>query len=118
MKKKVVIIGGGFAGSTAARKLENDFKVTLIDLKDYFEFTPSVLRTLVEPQHVEKIQVRHVQYLEKTQIIQEHVKDISTTEVHTASQVYPYDYLIIASGSRYESPIKEADMVIAGRSKE
>ncbi len=116
--KNAVIIGGGFAGALAAELLEKDFNVTLIDLKDYFEFTPSVLRTLVEPQHAEKIQVRHLQYLKKTQIVQGHVIDIDEKEVYTASQVFPYDYLVIASGSRYESPIKEAEMVIAGRSKE
>ena len=35
--KKVLIIGGGFAGSIITKKLENKFDVTLIDSKDYFE---------------------------------------------------------------------------------
>jgi NADH dehydrogenase FAD-containing subunit len=34
-----------------AKALEGSFRVTLIDNKDYFEFTPSVLRTIVEPKH-------------------------------------------------------------------
>ena len=47
--KNVVIIGGGFAGSVCAKKLEQDFKVTLVDTEDYFEFTPSILRLAVSP---------------------------------------------------------------------
>ena len=31
--KKIVIIGGGFAGSYCAKNLEKDFDVTLIDTK-------------------------------------------------------------------------------------
>ena len=38
-EKTVVIIGGGFAGSVAAKKLESKFNVILIDKKKYFEFT-------------------------------------------------------------------------------
>ena len=61
--KKVVIIGGGFAGSTVAKKLQNYFDVTLIDGEDYFEFTPGVLRVIVKPKHFAKIQVPHKEYL-------------------------------------------------------
>ena len=40
VRKNVVIIGGGFAGTLCARELEHYFNVTLIDRKEYFEFTP------------------------------------------------------------------------------
>ena len=33
--KKIVIIGGGFAGSHIARNLEDKFEVILIDSKNY-----------------------------------------------------------------------------------
>jgi NADH dehydrogenase FAD-containing subunit len=49
--KQVIIIGGGFAGSTAARLLQKDFSVTLIDQKYYFEYTPGVLRIIQEQNH-------------------------------------------------------------------
>jgi hypothetical protein len=39
-KKKLVIVGGGYAGTYAAVKLQNHFDTTLIDTKSYFEFTP------------------------------------------------------------------------------
>jgi hypothetical protein len=49
MTKKVVIIGGGFAGSTIAKILSQNksLDITLIDTKEYFEHTPSVLREVV-----------------------------------------------------------------------
>lgn len=54
-KKKVVIIGGSFAGRRARRLLKPHFEVTLIDEKEYFEFTPSTLRCMVEPKHNKKV---------------------------------------------------------------
>lgn len=62
-KQHVVIVGGGFAGRTALRELRSEFEVTLIETKEYFEYTPSILRCLVEPDHARKIvlpQPRHI----------------------------------------------------------
>lgn len=58
----VVVIGGGFAGRRAVRVLLNQGKgttCTVVDEKGYFEFVPSNLRCLVEPQHAEKIVLPH-----------------------------------------------------------
>ncbi len=116
--KNVLIIGGGFAGAYCAKKLERDFEVTLIDTKDYFEFTPSVLRTIVEPEHLSKIQVLHTTYLHRSSILQGEVTSVTPADVNIGKQTFPYDYLIIASGSTYNSPIKERDLVIASRADE
>ena len=106
MEKRIVIIGGGFAGSLIARKLQNRYSVTLIDSKDYFEFTPSVLRTIVEPKHIEKIQVRHKEYLQKTVVVKDTATDINNEEVMTPTHKFPYDYLVVCTGSTYKVPIK------------
>lgn len=116
--KKIVIIGGGFAGAYAAKNLEHDFEVTLIDSKDYFEFTPAILRTIVEPEHMHKIQVLHKDYLRSAKIVIDDVIDVSKEEVKTKKKKYSYDYLIICSGSKYNTPIKEMDLVIATRAQE
>jgi len=118
MQKRVVIIGGGFAGTCVARKLQNHYSVTLIDSKDYFEFTPSVLRTIVEPQHAEKIQAQHLAYLQKTVVIKEYATDITNKEVITPTRVFAYDYLVICTGSSYKSPIKDGDAITATRAPE
>lgn len=115
--KKLVIIGGGFTGAYCARKLEQDFEVTLIDTKDYYEFTPGILRAIVEPQHLKKMQVLHTHYLYQTRIIRRSVTNVANEKVFLNKKVIPYNYLIIASGSTYHSPIKEKNIVIAARGK-
>lgn len=115
--KQIVIIGGGFAGTTAARELEDSFAVTLIDTKNYFEFTPGILRTVVDTSHMRKIQSLHNHYLHRTRIIAGKVISVSTKTVQTEKNSYPYDYLIIASGSSYNTPIKEEGVVIATRAE-
>ena len=53
--RRVVIVGASFAGLWAQRALSDTFDVTLIDLKDFFEYTPGVLRLFVEPSHLHRI---------------------------------------------------------------
>jgi len=116
--KQLIIIGGGFAGAYIARKLESEFAVTLFDTKDYFEFTPSVLRTLVEPKHLQRIEVPHQAYLHTAMIIRKPVTEVTDNEVIGGGKEYLFDYLVIASGSRYTVPIKEENIVIAARGRE
>ena len=113
--KKVVIIGGGFAGTTVARALEKDFDVTLIDSKNYFEFTPGILRTIVEPQHIRKIQRMHLNYLKHSRFIRGQVKRVTKKDVFVGRRIIPFDYLAICLGSRYNRPIKEQTAVVATR---
>lgn len=116
-KKKVVIIGGGFAGSFAAKKLEKDFSVTLIDTKDYFEFTPGILRTIVEPAHLRKIQVLHSHYLKWAKIVIGKVIGLDDKFVYMKTKKIKFDYLIIASGSHYNAPFKEHNVFADWRGK-
>lgn len=117
-KKKVVVIGGGFAGSKAAQELEHDFSVTLIDTKNYFEFTPSVLRVIIEPEHLKKIQVLHNHYLHHAHIIQEEVVSITPQEVILKNKKkVSFDYLVITSGSSYVAPFKGEQHIIPTRAE-
>jgi len=113
--KKVVVIGGGFAGSTIARLLENKFDIILIDWKDYFEFTPGVLRTIVEPEHMRKIQVMHKDYLKRAKILMGHVSEVGEKYVIVDGKRIKFDYLCICSGSKYNAQIKERNLVISTR---
>lgn len=113
--KKVVIIGGGFAGAHLAKLLENSFHVTLIDTKDYFEFTPGILRTIVHPEHMKKIQVLHSDYLHTVKRIHGEVTDFTIQFVVVGKRKIPFDYLFVCSGSRYNTPIKEKNIVLPNR---
>ncbi len=121
--KKLVIVGGGFAGSYCARKLESHFDTTLIDSKDFFEFTPSVLRTLVEPSHAGNIEIKHTSYLKRASYVQGVVSRLGVGKdgaisVHVGSKKVEGNYVIIATGSHYATPIKNERVVIANRSRE
>jgi NADH dehydrogenase FAD-containing subunit len=51
----VVIVGASFAGLACARSLRMDFKVTLVDQRDYFEYTPGILRLFVKPEYLKEL---------------------------------------------------------------
>lgn len=113
--KRIVIIGGGFAGTYIARKLEEKFDVILIDSKDYFEYTPGILRVLIEPKHMKKVQAFHKDYLKKAKVIVGCVTEINTKEILMGRKRISFDYLAVCSGSKYNFPIKEQDAIIAAR---
>eukprot|EP00450_Noctiluca_scintillans_P008508 CAMPEP_0194509106 /NCGR_PEP_ID=MMETSP0253-20130528/39595_1 /TAXON_ID=2966 /ORGANISM="Noctiluca scintillans" /LENGTH=47 /DNA_ID= /DNA_START= /DNA_END= /DNA_ORIENTATION= len=43
-KSRVLIVGGQFSGNFSARELKKRFHVTVVDAKEFFEYTPGVLR--------------------------------------------------------------------------
>jgi NADH dehydrogenase FAD-containing subunit len=118
--KDIVIIGGGFAGSYIAKNLEKKFNTYLIDDKNYFEFTPSILRTLVEPKKINKIKSEHKKYLKKANVLMGCVKSIDNKYVYLTdkkSNKIKYDYLVICTGSNYSSPIKSHNLINSTRSE-
>jgi apoptosis-inducing factor 2 len=117
--KKVVVIGGGFAGSVIAKKLEREFNVTLIDTKPYFEFTPGILRTIAHPTRERCMQHDHHEYLHRTKVIIGKVREITENlvRIDTVTKI-PYDYLVVATGSSYNEPFKHPQMLVASRAKE
>lgn len=52
-ESQVLVVGGGFAGLSAADELtKKRMKVVLVSSQEYFEFMPSILRCLVQPEHL------------------------------------------------------------------
>ncbi len=113
--KRLVIIGGGFAGIAIAQAFSSRFSVTLIDSKPFFEFTPGILRTLVEPEHMHSIQATYTSFLQNISFVQGCVTGITSTAVKLGKRSIPFDYCVIATGSRYKAPIKEQNVVLASR---
>ncbi len=75
-RKKLLIIGGGFAGAQSAKALEKLFNVVLIDTKDYFEYTPGILRTLALAPHFHSIHIKHEDFLRETTLCQQKVQKV------------------------------------------
>ncbi|CAK9021804.1 unnamed protein product [Durusdinium trenchii] len=53
--RRVLLIGGQFTGNFCARELKKQFYVTVVDCKEYFEYTPGVLRAFVRPAHLDSL---------------------------------------------------------------
>jgi apoptosis-inducing factor 2 len=43
-KRRVLVVGGGFSGLLCARDLAGSFDVTVVDAKEFFEYTPGTER--------------------------------------------------------------------------
>jgi NADH dehydrogenase len=106
MTKKVIIVGGGFAGLTLAKKLSNHqyFQVTVVDRNNYHFLPPllyQVSTAFIEPSNIsypfrklfqERKNIRF--YMGKLlRVIPE------TNMIETDSGSLGYDYLILAMGT-------------------
>lgn len=107
-KKVVVVIGGGFTGTTVARMLDYNpaFYVILIDMKEYFEFTPGVLKAMVFSAAGPSIRVPHTNFIKNGRVVVGEVRIVREHNVVVGYETIPFDYLVIATGSHYPSRIK------------
>ncbi|CAM6089633.1 unnamed protein product [Calypogeia fissa] len=104
-KKKVVVVGGGVAGTAVAYGLQNVADVTLIDPKDYTEVPYADLRCIVEPTFAERSLIKHSEYLKKGKHVQSSAKTATATEVITVSgEEIAYDFLVITTGTTFHVP--------------
>ncbi|TPX32568.1 hypothetical protein SmJEL517_g04378 [Synchytrium microbalum] len=99
--RHVVVIGGGFCGTHAAMILDRigHFHVTLIDSKEYFEFTPAMVAAMCKPEI--DIRVAHTKYIKNGRFELGYVKSILPNAVKLADKTIPFHYCIVATGSTY-----------------
>ncbi|KAK7404868.1 hypothetical protein VNO78_05889 [Psophocarpus tetragonolobus] len=98
-RKRVVILGGGVAGSLVAKSLQFHAHVTLVDPKEYFEIPWANLRSMVEPSFAERSVINHRDYLTNGNVVTSNAINVTETEVLTADgRQIVYDYLVIATG--------------------
>ena len=105
-KKKVIVVGGGFAGIQLIRKLnEQQFDILLIDKINHHQFQPlfyQVATSQLEPssisfplrnifRHKKNLQIRLTELL--------HVDSVNNT-IHTGIGDFEYDYLVLAIGCK------------------
>lgn len=105
-KKKVIVVGGGFAGIQLAKNLDkNLFEVLLIDRINHHQFQPlfyQVATSQIEPSNI-SFPFRHI-FKNRT-----HVRirlaevlaiDPENNSINTTIGVFDYDYLVIAIGCK------------------
>ena len=105
-RKKIVLIGGGFAGLHLAKKLNNEhFDVFLIDKQNHHQFQPlyyQVACARLEPSNISFPFRKIFQKSRNIQIRLAEVKKIVPQEnkIETTIGEYHYDYLVIATGCK------------------
>ena len=104
---RVVIVGGGFGGLAAARALRNDkVRVTLIDRQNHHLFQPllyQVATAALSPADIAE-PLRHiVRKQENCEVLLASVQsvDAANKKVLTDGGEIPYDYLVLATGTRH-----------------
>lgn len=105
-RKKIILIGGGFAGLHLAKQLNNtDFDVLLIDKQNHHQFQPlyyQVASARLEPSNIsfpfrkifQKTKNIQIRLAEVTKIVAE------VNKIETTIGDFNYDYLVIASGCK------------------
>jgi NADH dehydrogenase FAD-containing subunit len=112
----VVVVGASFAGLTCAKELHRKgFRVIVVDFKEYFEYTPGVLRAVVDSSGFSRIACRlqdFFQTWENAHFVQGRVSKVHTTknfvQVEPAAaggggetQIIHFDFVVIAIGTQY-----------------
>ena len=107
MVKKVVIVGAGFAGLNAARRLRNvaDLDVTVIDRENHHLFQPllyQVAMAALSPAEI-AAPIRSLLSGGNARVIQAAAQriDVEGRRVITDAGEYAYDYLLVACGAQH-----------------
>ncbi len=105
--KKILIIGAGFAGLSAAGRLSKSglgLEITLLDRKRAFNFLPLIPDCIGRRINPEFLCNDIAAFCRKLSIkfIQKEVNsvDLAAKQVQAGSTSHNYDYLIISSGSQ------------------
>jgi len=107
--KKIVILGAGYGGVEAAKKLDRRFRknsnisITLIDKKPYHTLMTElheVAGARVEPDSVQ-VRLSKIFAGTKVKVLHDVIEEIdfSSGQLKSAADKYQYDYLIVGSGA-------------------
>lgn len=111
-KPKVLLIGAQFSGNFCARELRKSCFVTVVDAKEYFEYTPGILRAYVKPCHLaaltftlqpvleRKMGVKFILGEVKSLDAEQKTATVKTMFDRTCDEV-AFDYCIICAGCNF-----------------
>ena len=106
-KPHVIIVGAGFGGLEAAKKLAcEDVRLTVIDRTNYHLFQPllyQVATAALSPADIAAPIRAILSKCRNVEVILAEVQsvDIETNKVKTNDREFDYDYLILATGARH-----------------
>lgn len=103
-KKRVVIIGGGFAGLQMAKKIDNKlYQVILIDKVNYYQFQPLMYQVAtagLEPSSISYPLRKNFQGQKNFHVRTCEAKSVDSSQniLYTSIGSIKFDYLVIATG--------------------
>src|SRR5579871_100537 len=103
----VVVVGGGYGGSSAAKALDEFADVTLVEPRDAFVHNVAALRALVAPEWLPRIFYPYDRLLTNGRVVRVRAVAVEAGRVELASgEVLTPDFVVIATGSTYPYPAK------------
>jgi len=111
--KRVVIIGGGYAGTALARALDAAVEVVLVEPRDRFVHNVAAIRALVDPMLLHRMVIPYDRLLKRGHVVHDRAVGVDGRSVKLAGGGHvDGDIIVVATGSRYARPFKpEAESV-------
>ena len=110
MNRRVLIVGGGYAGTLVARSLDAEADVTVIDPREGFYNASASLRALTRPDWAHNAVFPFETLLENGKVVRDQVVSVDPEGVTLASgDRVGADYIVLATGSGYTYPAKPHD---------
>lgn len=104
--KKVVVVGGGFAGISFVKQLMNnkDLSVTLVDINNYHFFPPLLYQVASSFIELSNISYPFRRMFQEKKNLRFHMGSLLRVNrdhhtIETTTGVLPYDYLVLALGT-------------------
>lgn len=105
--KRVIVVGGGYAGAALARTLDGQADVVLVEARDRFVHNVAAIRAIVEPSLFEKIAIPYDRLLKRGKLVRGRATAVTGKGVTLASgDKLEGDAVVIATGSHYARPFK------------
>ncbi|MBV2353837.1 FAD-dependent oxidoreductase [Streptomyces sp. J2-1] len=107
--RRVVVIGGGYAGVKLARDLDEVADVTMVDGKDAFFHRVASLRASVDPDWTTAPFFPYDRLLARGRVLRDKATGIDTGDrlvLLRSGMRLPYDALVIATGADYQEPAR------------
>lgn len=107
MSAKVIVVGGGYAGTMIAKALDQQAEVTLVDPRDAFVNVSSSMRASVRPEWSDRPFFPFSSLLEHGTVVRALVTAVDSAGVTLDSGArITGDYIVLATGSSYPYPAR------------